>query len=54
VIVVALRTVSGGRPALSRDQRWRQDVAYLASELPQVHVGGLLGSTAVGLQIAWG
>jgi hypothetical protein len=43
VIVVALLTVSGGRPAPSRDQRWRQDVAYLAGELPQVHVGGLLG-----------
>jgi hypothetical protein len=42
VIVVTLLAASGGRPAMSRGQRWRQDIAYLASELPQVHVGGLL------------
>lgn len=33
---------TGGQTALTRDQRWRQDVAYLAAKLPQVHVNGLL------------
>lgn len=42
VVVVAVFATGGARPALSRDQRWRADIAYLASELPLVHVGGLL------------
>jgi hypothetical protein len=42
-IATALLVVrGGGSTASTRNQRWRQDVAYLASELPRVHVGGLL------------
>jgi hypothetical protein len=42
VVAVTVFAVGRARPVLSRDQRWRGDIAYLASELPQVHVGGLL------------
>jgi hypothetical protein len=42
VIAAAVLATGGGSPTSARDQRWRQDVAYLASELPLVHVGGLL------------
>jgi hypothetical protein len=42
VIAVTAVAMRGDRPALSRDERWQQDIAYLASELPQVHVDGLL------------
>jgi hypothetical protein len=41
-ITVAVLTAGNSPPGSTRNQRWRQDVAHLASELPQVHVGGLL------------
>lgn len=31
-----------GSPTSVRDRRWRQDIAYLARELPRVHVDGLV------------
>jgi hypothetical protein len=40
--VITVLAIGGSRPALSRNQRWRDDIAYLASELPDEHVGGLL------------
>jgi hypothetical protein len=41
---IAAAVLAAGRPERpsSRNGRWRQDIAYLASELPRVHVGGLL------------
>jgi hypothetical protein len=42
VVAVTVFAVGRAQPVLSRDQRWRGDIAYLASELPQVHVSGLL------------
>lgn len=41
-VAMAAALTASGPPALPRDQRWRNDVAYLASELPRLHVGGLL------------
>ncbi|GEM_PF-3110825 len=41
IAAAVLAASSPGRPA-SRDARWRQDIAYLASRLPKVHVHGLL------------
>jgi Peptidase family S41 len=40
--VITVLVIGGNRTALSRNQRWRDDTAYLASELPHGHVGGLL------------
>jgi hypothetical protein len=40
--VITVLAMGGNRAALSRNQRWRDDAAYLASELPHGHVGGLL------------
>ncbi|MDQ2812973.1 MAG: S41 family peptidase [Actinomycetota bacterium] len=40
--VLAVLAVGGDRTAPSRNQRWRADITYLASELPHRHVGGLL------------
>ena len=39
--VLTVLAIGGHRAALSRNQRWREDIAYLASELPAEHVGGL-------------
>jgi hypothetical protein len=41
-IGAAVLAGGGKAPTSTRNQRWQRDVAYLASELPQVHVGGLL------------
>jgi hypothetical protein len=54
VAAVALLVAAAGTVAMLvsqeshlsvRDRRWRQDVAYLARELPLVHVDGLTGGT---------
>lgn len=42
-IVITAFVVGGSRPVLSRDQCWRQDIAYLARQLSPVHVDGLTG-----------
>jgi len=54
VLVVAAAAsavaLAGRGPHLSaRDRHWRQDVAYLARELPQAHIHGLTGVS----QRAW-
>ena len=40
--VIAVLAIGGNRAALSGNQQWRDDTAYLASELPHGHVGGLM------------
>jgi hypothetical protein len=40
---VALVAIHANHPPTSdRDRRWRQDIAYLAAQLPRVHVDGLV------------
>jgi hypothetical protein len=40
VLLVAITTTRS--PTSARDRRWRTDIAYLATELPRVHVDGLV------------
>jgi hypothetical protein len=39
--VVLVTILSPGSAGSARDRRWQQDIAYLARELPKVHVNGL-------------
>jgi hypothetical protein len=40
-VPVAVLATGGSSPPSARVLRWREDIAYLASELPQVRAGGL-------------
>jgi hypothetical protein len=40
-VPVAVLATGGSAPPSARVLRWREDIAYLASELPQVRAGGL-------------
>lgn len=41
--VVSVIVATGGSSLTTRDRYWQQDVAYLAAQLPRVHVDGLTG-----------
>jgi hypothetical protein len=44
VLSLAGSSPSGSLPLSPRDRYWQQDIAYLARELPKVHVNGLTGA----------
>lgn len=45
-VVAAARLSAGGSAGESkRGKLWQRDIAYLARELPKVHVGGVTGVT---------
>jgi Peptidase family S41 len=43
--VVSAVLATGGASLTTRDRYWQQDIAYLATQLPRVHVDGLTGGT---------
>jgi hypothetical protein len=43
--VVSVSAAAGGPALTTRDRYWQQDIAYLAAQLPRVHVDGLTGGT---------
>ena len=43
---VLVPVLTRGSPLSARDRRWQQDIAYLARELPRVHVRGLAWEAA--------
>lgn len=45
VVATAVALAGTGTPLSARDRNWQQDVAYLARELPLVHVAGLTGTS---------
>jgi hypothetical protein len=52
VVLVAINT--DGSPTSVRDRGWRSDIAYLATELPRVHVDGLVDVSHSGWDAAAG
>jgi len=42
---VGAAVATGGSSLTTRDRYWQQDIAYLATRLPRVHVDGLTGGT---------
>jgi hypothetical protein len=43
--VVSVVVTDGGSSLTTRDRYWQQDIAYLAAQLPRVHILGLTGGT---------